>query len=244
MIYWCEPSFEGVLTAVFVAHQKKESPMIRLDGSGRQQTLDGVFREIRAEEELAARVRNGVENRMSSEALQRMYTAWLSEDPSVPDLLLHAIRIGVREGAGVMDRVQDPDIFRLQALAGKVTRENHFFTGALRFIEHDSGVLYAEYTPDYNVTELLAPHFLARFPGQPFLIHDRKRTRCAVSDGEELFLADVPPGLSESIVDADPVAGRLWRQYHDAIVVEGRRNSRLQRSFLPVRYHRYLAEME
>lgn len=245
MTYWCESSFEGILTAVFEAFRLKEEPRLRYADGLQQLSLDGAERVVEADPEKAERVWAGIERRLSREVLQDFYTAWLGESPEVPDLVLHAVRSGMRgDGVRVMDRLQDPAIHRLRDLSRKVNGEVHFFLGALRFVRTASGIYHAGYEPDANITELVAPHFAERLSDQPFLIQDLRRGRCAAWDGAELVLAPAPEGLETIAVDADADFARLWQRYFKAIAVEGRINPRLQRGFLPKRYWKHLTEME
>lgn len=245
MTYWCESSFEGVLTAVFEAFRLKENPQIQYADGLQQLALDGAERFVPVDPEKAERVWAGIERRLSREVLQDFYTAWLGESPLVPTLILHAVRAGMRgDGARVMDRLQDPSIHRLQELSRKVNGEVHFFLGALRFVRSASGIYHAVFEPDSNITERVAPHFAERLSDQPFIIQDLKRRRCAAWDGAELVFAPAPEGLEDIARDADADFACLWQRYFKAIAVEGRTNPQLQRGFLPKRYWKHLTEME
>jgi probable DNA metabolism protein len=244
MRYWYDDTFEGLLTAVFEAYSQKEDPEILSGRGGVQLSLDGLSRSIRTDPEKAERVWRGVERRMSVHALQLFYTAWLGESPEVPTLVLHAIRGGMRRGADILGNFQDSRIQRLNELYRKVNKEVHFFTGTLRFRLSPSGVLYAGYEPDGNITELLAPHFVERFSCEQFLIHDLKRGNCAVFDGRETTLTVAPPDARPPVPDGEDDFERLWRHYYRAIAVEGRTNNPLRRRFLPARYWKHLTELQ
>ena len=56
----------------------------------------------------------------------------------------------------------------------RVTLEAHRLKGFVRFMECASGALYAPISPDHDVCDLLLPHFRARLPKIPFVIHDAK----------------------------------------------------------------------
>ncbi len=243
MRYWYDGSFEGLLTAVFEAYRLREDPEILEDRHGIQLSLDGGERRIATDAQKADRVWRGVEKRMSVHALQLFYSAWLGEAPEVPTLVLRAIRKGMNRGEDVLGQLQDKDIHHLNDLYRKVTHEVHFFTGTLRFRLSPAGILHAGYEPDGNITELLVPHFAERFSCERFLIHDLKRGHCAVYDGQEVTLTQVPPALRPPEPSSDDAFERLWQHYFKAIAVEGRTNSPLQKRFLPKRYWKHLTEM-
>ncbi len=244
MTYRCENSFEGILTAVFEAFRLHEDPEIRVSGVMRQLSMDGAERIIQTDPVKAGRVYRGIERKISPDALQQMYAAWLGEAPDVPGLILHAVRAGLRDGARVMEQLQDPELFRLHDRYRHVMKEVHFFLGALRFVCTKSGLYHAGYEPDGNITGLVAPHFAERLSDQPFLIHDIKRNLCAVYDGNEIILAETPPGLEKGAIDAEDDYERLWQRYFSAIAIESRFNPKLQRGFLPKRYWKHLPEMQ
>ncbi len=244
MTYRCENSFEGILTAVFEAFRLHEDPEIRTDDQSCQLTLDGAERVIPTDPEKAERVYRGIERKISPDALQQMYAAWLGECPDVPGLILHAVRAGMKSGPRVMEQLQDPALFQLNDRYRRVMKEVHFFLGTLRFVRSASGIYHAGYEPDGNITGLIAPHFSERLSDQAFLIHDLKRGICAIYDGAELVLAEAPPGLDKAAIDADADFEALWRKYFKTIAVEGRINPKLQRQFLPKRYWKHLTEME
>lgn len=244
MTYRCENSFEGILTAVFEAFRLHEDPEILVQGGMQQLSLEGGERIILTDAGKAERVYRGIERKISPDALQQMYAAWLGEVPDVPGLILYAVRSGLRDGPRVMEQLQDPALFRLNDRYRRVMKEVHFFLGALRFIRTKSGLYHAGYEPDGNITGLVAPHFAERLSDQPFLIHDLRRNLCAVYDGNEVILAAAPPGLEKGAVDAEEDFERLWQRYFKAIAIESRINPKLQRGFLPKRYWRHLPEMQ
>ena len=86
-------------------------------------------------------------------------------------------------------RLAEPDVFHAVEYMKKVGLEIHRLHGFVRFIETESGALYAPFSPDHDICDLLLPHFRARLPKFSFVIHDVKRTKAAVYDGEHSFTA-------------------------------------------------------
>ncbi|OHD74030.1 MAG: hypothetical protein A2177_14630 [Spirochaetes bacterium RBG_13_68_11] len=61
---------------------------------------------------------------------------------------------------------------------------------------------------------------------------------CGIAD-----LAGLPPELRGPLSkDCDPSAEDLWRRYFAAIANPERRNPRLQRKLMPVRYREFMVE--
>jgi len=103
--------------------------------------------------------------------------------------------------------------------------------------------LYAVIEPDADILNFIAPHFCERVGDRPWMIHDLARSQAAVYDltqwrlVREIDLAGAPvytPGEEACV--------RLWRGYFERLAIPERRNPRLQRQHVPVRYRRNLVE--
>ncbi len=123
----------------------------------------------------------------------------------------------------------------------RVQFEVHRFHGFVRFLESASGALYAPIAPDNDICDLLVPHFRARLPRFPFVIHDVKRKRAAVYDGEHTFLA--PLDRAEVALSADEGAWQaLWKKYYKSVNIPSRERLKQMRGYMPVRYWKFMPE--
>ncbi len=140
-------------------------------------------------------------------------------------------------------RLADLDVFRAVELMRKVSHEIHKFHGFIRFMETASGALYAPFSPDNDIVDLLAEHFKKRLPNFPFVLHDVKRKKAAVYDGQRIFLA---PLLDAEVALAADEQGwqRLWKGYYDAVNIPSRERLKQMRGSMPVRYWSFLTEKQ
>jgi len=123
----------------------------------------------------------------------------------------------------------------------RVGVEIHRMKGFIRFFETESGALYAACAPDHDIVDLLIPHFRARIPHFPFVIHDVKRKKAAVWDTEHSFLA--PLDRAEIIISANENAWQnLWKQYYASVNIPSRERLKQMRGYLPVRYMKFMPE--
>lgn len=123
----------------------------------------------------------------------------------------------------------------------RVTTEIHRMKGFIRFMECESGALYAPFAPDHDISDLLVPHFRARLPEHPFIIHDVPRKKAAVYDGRSAFVA--PLEQTEVALSADEAGWRaLWKRYYHSVNIPSRARLRQMRGYMPVRYWKYLPE--
>ena len=121
--------------------------------------------------------------------------------------------------------------------------------------ECDGDFYYAPIEPDHNILALLVPHFTARFAGQKWFIHDRRRNLGAYYDGRECRLVsgvEISDQLAASLQgrkagsedEEEMLCRELWQEYFTSTALEERKNEKLQKQHMPVRYWKYLTEFE
>ena len=123
----------------------------------------------------------------------------------------------------------------------RVYGEAHRLKGFLRFMENADGVMYAPYSPDNDITDIIAVHFAARFGARPFVIHDIKRKIAAMYDGNEIvmtYAGDAEIYLSEY----EDYFQNLWKQYYNSVNIASRPHEKQMRGYMPVRYWKFLPE--
>jgi probable DNA metabolism protein len=123
----------------------------------------------------------------------------------------------------------------------KVAFEIHRFHGFIRFMESASGALYAPFSPDNDICDLLLPHFKARLPQYPFVLHDVSRKKAAVYDGEHSFVA--PLSQADVLLSAKETQWQaLWKGYYNAVNIPSRERLKQMRGYMPARYWKFLPE--
>ena len=123
----------------------------------------------------------------------------------------------------------------------KITGEVHKLKGFLRFMESSDGALYAPYSPDNDITDLLMRHFAERLKSEKFVIHDLKRKIAGLYDGRECIMAHV--GEAEIYLSEHEKAfENLWRKYYQAVNIKERPHEKQMKGYMPVRYWKFLPE--
>jgi len=242
MIYVTDGTFEGILTAVFEAYKNKEEPEAITLGSVYQLALGMAVRDIATDMEKSGRVWRGVQSKISEKTLEELYRAYLSEHPQVGLFIYRYIKLGLKLGRKVEGYLQHPDVQAVHDLSRRVANEAHLFLGILRFRKLKNGIFYACYEPDNNITQLIAGHFAGRLSDQAWIIHDRKRDIMALYNGEEVVFATGLPPFAGEVCDEEYET--LWKKYFSAIAIESRKNPKLQRSFMPVKYWKNIIEKQ
>lgn len=242
-MYLTDGSFEGILTAVFEAYRNKEDPEVISSKETYQIPLISDVREIITDAGKSGRVYQAILKKMSRESLEDLYSAYLSENTECGLYIYRYIKIGLDLGRKVHGYLQNPDVLRIHDLAFKVMTEMQRFLGILRFKKLKSGIFYACYEPDHNITMLMTDHFAERLSDEPWIIHDLKRGIFALYDTEEVvFSTGLPPFIDEACDEEE--FETLWKRYFKTIAIESRYNPKLQKSFIPRRYWKHLIEKQ
>lgn len=141
----------------------------------------------------------------------------------------------------VRDMLAEEAVLDATECIRRVTFEIHRLHGFVRFMESESGALYAPLSPDHDVVDLLVPHFRARLPEYPFVLHDVGRKKAAVYDGKNSFLA--PLDRAEVALSANETEWQaLWRRYYKSVNIPERERLRQMRGYMPVRYWKFMPE--
>ena len=148
-----------------------------------------------------------------------------------------------KRGGPVRGMLSHPDVLKAEQALRRVSHEIDRMKGFVRFRESASGALYAPLSPDNDIVDLLARHFSKRLPEYPFVLHDVRRKKAAVWDGEHLFLA--PLQQAEVMLSADEEGWqKLWKTYFSAVNIPSRERIRQQNGYLPKRYRKFMTEFE
>ena len=153
------------------------------------------------------------------------------------------LRLLARMKAPVGKRLADLDVFNAVECMKKVSYEIHRFHGFIRFMETTSGALYAPFSPDNDICDLLAPYFRGRFPNFPFVLHDVKRKKATVYDGHAIFTA--PLNEAQVVLSSGEEEWQaLWKKYYTAVNIPSRERLKQMKGFMPTRYWKYLPETQ
>jgi len=239
--YLYDGTFDGFLTCVHEHYRREKADGI-FPKESYQQNLLGRFYEVDTDEEKAFKVYEAIGKKMSHADLARVYHVFLSGVPGKEKALLEYIALGFKHGAGIRLLHGDPVVFTVQQIEKKVTFEVHRLSGLIRFSVLKGELLYSPIEPDHDVCELLAGHFCDRFKNDPFIIHDKKRSKALIAKGGDWYITEFSlsdlPALSES----EKEYRQLWKKYFETIAIKERTNPRCQRNFMPVRYRKNLTE--
>lgn len=240
--YIYDGSFEGLLSCIYEAYYRHENPDRIMPGEMPQLDMLDINIHISTDENKASRVLDSISNRISADALDNVYYAYLSEVQDSGKIIYEYLKLGWKIGAKVDLFLSDDRVINLHKISRRVGTERHRMLGLIRFSQCKDGIFYSQIEPDHNILQLLAPHFANRMADQNWIIHDIKRNSAAIYNMEgwiltELELRNLPiMSLEEDFYQS------LWKQYFKSIAISTRINLKLQIQHMPKRYWSHLVE--
>lgn len=236
--YLVDGSEDCFYTAVFEAYNDKDCLIISEPNI--QIGLDVKLVEVNTDKEKAERVKRKL-HALDKGCTEDVSLLLRSCDTLKEQTAFDYIKLIVAHGGAVRTMLANPTVMEMTDIRGRVYGETHKMKGFLRFIENNEGVLYAPYSPDNNITDLLAPHFAKRFSNQKFVIHDIKRKIAAMYDGNEIIIIDAD-GAEVYLSEYQQHFEELWRQYYKSVNIESRPHEKQMKGYMPVRYWKFLPE--
>ncbi len=242
LTYVYDGSFEGLLTAIFEAYYRRESPDSILPEQGLQQDILAQYTHIDTDPVKSDRVYESIWSKISQEALKNIYTIYLSGEPEAGTIIYRYLRLGWKMGRNVDLNLADDTIFKVMDINRKVGFEVHRLMGFIRFRQVEGGIYYASVSPDYNVVELLAPHFAERLSDQKWIIHDVKRELAVLFNMGKWIVTDFSVDDIPKETSEEKQVKKLWKEFFNTLAIPSRTNSKLQRQLMPRRYWEHLPE--
>ena len=247
-VFRYDKTFEGLLTCLFHAYNRRQFPERLLDLQEPAGLFDDEVLEVLTDEALAGRVWQGAARLVRGEFLRGITSCWLSELPGVDELLFRYLRKLFDSKGKSVYNLADADVLACSQLWKKVSNECTRVIQFTRFQKTADGIYFSALAPIYNVYPLALHYFTDRFADQPWLVYDARRSYGYYYDGkgevqEVRFAEAVEPHLpKEKLAEGEELYQQLWQSYFKTIAIKERLNPRLHRQQLPARFWAYLTE--
>ncbi len=237
MIYFYDGSKNAFLTAFLLAYHDENAV---LTCGSKQLTIGQEARFVQTDPERAARTEKRLLE-IDPNSMVDLCTLLRSGDEDRDMVAFDYFRLLASRGEPIKAMLAEDAVAAADACIRRVGLEIHRMHGFVRFMECASGALYAPISPDHDIADALVPHFRARLSSYPFVIHDVKRGKAAIYDGEHTFLA--PLDRAEVVLSADEMAWQsLWKSYYESVNIPSRERLKQLRGYMPVRYWKFLPE--
>lgn len=240
--YIYDGSFEGLLTCVYETYYRHENPDRIIPYELQQLNILDKSLHILTDASKASRVYDSILNKISSDALDYVYYAYLSEVQESGKIIYEYLKFGWKIGVKVNMFLSDERVLNLHKISRRVGAERHRMLGLIRFSECQDGIYYSQIEPDHNILQLIAPHFANRMADQNWIIHDIKRNTAAIYNMENWVLTDLELEDLPSMSLKEDFYQSLWKQYFKSISITSRFNPKLQAQHMPRRYWSHMVE--
>lgn len=240
MIYLHDGTLNGLLSCIYAHYYEKKAEGIYSKDVYELCLVDET-RYIPTDTDKAKRVYNAIISKISEEAMTHAYHTFLSNEYNKDCYILRYIERGFKVGYKIDYDRTHKDVLMVHKTASRVTKERHLFLGTLRFQEVGKG-LYAVLTPDHDIIELLASHFVDRLKNEQFIIHDRSRNKAVIYNKKEWIISEFTYNDQIQVSQREKQFQDMWKGYFEHISIKERENLKLQRQFVPVRYHKHITE--
>ncbi len=249
MDYLYDGTFEGFLTCIHAHYYIEKAAGIYREDQYQASLLSG-YRMVETEEDKASRVYEAIEEKISSQDLRRIYRVFLSSDLQRENKLLQYIRFGFQKGSAISLLHSNPVVLDVQKIEKKVSVEIHRMKGLLRFsaLKNSSTgrlskeILYSGIEPDHDILEFIADHFADRLKNDPFIIHDKTRSKAVFAQNGHWHFSPFIDEDLPSFGETEKEYRDLWKKYFETIAIKERTNPGCQKRFMPVRYWKNLTE--
>ena len=252
IIFHYDKTFEGLLTAVFDAYNRKNFPDKLLEEDELKPLFVDESYTVLTQTDKASRVWKALEKKLQRTTRNMITHVWLSELPASDELIFRYIRKTFDSKQSIELNFADDDVLQMRNVAQKVDREKHRMIEYVRFQKAADDIFFAPVSPDHNCLPLTMEHFKDRFADQKWIIYDIKRNYGFYYDLKtvtEMTLDSTnlfPEGkLEEELMAKDEkLFQELWKGYFKSMTIKERINLKLQRQHLPKRYWKYLTEKQ
>jgi len=248
--YLYDGTFMGLLSAIFHAFKRKETPDVILRPQG-QRLLFARTYEVETDESLSLRVWNGIMRVGGNPTCEQLIHAYLSLNADMEMLILDYTKELFFRKRPIITDLGNKTVLQIHKLDRKVVRESHRSLMFIRFERAADGTYFAPFAPKYDVLPLVTGHFKHRFADQQWLIYDTLRNYGFFYDCKNLEQVSIqnPTFTKQSgnlrngleHIEEDNYQ-ELWRTYFRSIAIAERKNPTLQRNFMPTRFWKYLTE--
>ena len=239
-------SFDGLLCVIYAYYYEKLMPS-RIEFERVFQSAigeDAVV--VTTEPNKARQVLEAVRQKISEEALEAAYGAYLCEDNNTLQgkwvSIFRYIILGFKVGNAVYRYENEDCVRHVRSMASKTFRESHLLKGFVRFKETKNGFLFSEISPTNNVLTLLAEHFSDRLKLEHWVIFDKSRHIAAVYNADTFEIREVGEVLPVEMTELEAYYEKLFVTFFNTITIENRVNPKLQTQLLPKKFRKNMPE--
>lgn len=234
MIIQYDNTFEGLLSALYTYYT---TPNITIFSSA----ADNFLLQAQTHQTNllnAAKIKNKIILKFGNEAFENIYFAFIYNAADKETNIIRYIDSLINKNICYNDAVHKIYSYKRE-LIHLVNR----YHGFLRFFDI-GGILYSKYSPQYDITLLLADYFKNRLNGNPYMIHDLKRNNLLLYKDKEHVLIKLKHGIEIDFNKDEKYIQQLYQTYFKSVSIKERENYCLQRTLFPIKFREHAIEFD
>lgn len=227
-----------------------ENLKLQIEEAEMEQELFADYVTVEPDTEKASKVLRTVRREMGLEAHDCICQAAASWDLRKADAIYRTIVLGLHlpKKQNVMNCLTKSYVCTVAELAKKAWNEAHRLMGFTRFTELAGGILYADIHPENNVLSLIAPHFANRYPEENWVIYDERREVFAIHRANRGWVLLKGMKLTEKVktqlLPEEDEYRQMWKAFTQSVTIEARKNPKLQKQLLPLKFRDKMTELK
>lgn len=246
----CEDSVEGIFTGVYDIYEKKYDRScieLKVPGNNENYQLFTTEEVVETDIEKAKKVANTIKKRFGTVVYDSLLRVAFSLAEDKANVIFQTICYGItyKKDERLLENIAYAPIGRVFQINRQVKNETNRFIELARFEEVKGGVLFAQIEPEQFILPLLAPHFTDRLKNENFVIYDANRKMALIHERNKGW------GIYENLdikrenmtFEAwEDEIQELWKVFFHTIAIEERKNSKLQKNMLPLKFRKNMTE--
>lgn len=250
IVYVCEDSLEGIFSGIYRAYEDKRDHGDTYLSLTDEPMLFAEYVEVEPDRQRTVKVINTLQRRFGEDDYVTLCMALASEDPGKAQAVYRTVVDGLKRNGRpghLFDNLAEDNVHKAFSLARGSSREICHLQGFIRFQELEQKVLYSAIGPKNNVLTFLMPHFADRLPRENFVLYDDIRNLFGIHPaGRQWYLLQGEEAAAPvlRLSEEEEHYQALFRQFCRTIAIRERRNLKLQRNMLPLRFREYMMEFQ
>ena len=251
-IFLCYDSIEGIFTAIYDAWSSRyghDNIRIQVQNSEESNFNMELFSEyihVVESAEKTEKVAKAIREKISQEAFDMVCRVVFSDDLQKGDMIYRFLILGFSMGSKVVNCLSNDAVLNIFNLNRNISNEAHHFLCFVRFKEIRNHILLSKIKPKNDILRLIAPHFSNRLNTENFVIYDEKRKTAVIhrSGYSWIFVSADEFDLDkfEELSEQEEKFQMLWKTFFDSIAIKERKNDKLQKNNLPLRFRSNMLE--
>lgn len=241
-VFLTEKNLSGILSALYYAFTENVFPDDVKEIVSPLRSFTDEYITINSNSSGEKRVKDAIVKYGGKRSLSAVKVCLLSCEENAIKIAFEFLRLTLEKRKCEIENLSEKAVTDFLFTVKKVLFERHRFTGFIRFKETESGILYAPFSPDNDITALLMPHFIKRLSFRPFVIHDVKRNAVGISDGKSFKIVNTDAQATINLSKNEKTWENLFKSYYKSINIKERKNLKQQDNFLPRRYRKNMPE--